>query len=183
MDRAIVDRARQGDIEAFDVLARSIGDRCMSIASRILRDADLAEDAVQAALIIAWRDLHRLRDPDRFEPWIHRILTRACYATARRRRVLHEIRIEPGVDAAGPDDRQTIHDRDQLERGFRRLTVEQRAVLVFHHYVGLPVAEIADQLGIPVGTVKSRLHHATTAHRASLDADARGATIGREQLA
>jgi len=84
--RELVDRAKLGDEEAFDALARTVGDRCMSIASRILRDRDLAQDAVQAALILAWRDLRTLRDPDRFESWLHRILTNECYAEARRRK-------------------------------------------------------------------------------------------------
>jgi RNA polymerase sigma-70 factor (ECF subfamily) len=174
VQRALVDQAKQGDEEAFDTLARTVGDRCMAIACRILRDVDLAEDAVQAALITAWRELRSLRDPDRFEPWLHRILTNACYAEARRRRRWSDaIRILSAEDAYGRDEFLTVNDRDQLERAFRRLTVEQRAVLVFRHYLGLPLAEVADRLEIPLGTAKSRLHHATTALRASLDADAR----------
>ena len=118
MHRALVDRAKQGDSEAFDALARAVGDRCMAIACRILRDADLAEDAVQAALITAWRELRTLRDPDRFEPWLHRILTHECYAEARRRS-------RRSADDPGPADRRarptpagilTVDDRDQLER-------------------------------------------------------------------
>jgi RNA polymerase sigma-70 factor (ECF subfamily) len=169
-----VDRAKQGDTEAFDTLARQVGDGCMAIAIRILRDADQAEDAVQAALIVAWRELRALRDPDRFEPWLHRILTHECYAEARRgRRWSADIRVLPMGQPAGPDDILTINDRDQLERAFRRLTLEQRAVLVFHHYLGLPLEEVADRLGIPYGTAKSRLHYATAALRASIEADAR----------
>jgi RNA polymerase sigma-70 factor (ECF subfamily) len=179
-----VDRARQGDGEAFDALARVVGDRCMAIACRILRDADLAEDAVQAALITAWRELRTLRDADRFEPWLHRILTNECYAEARRRRRWSgEIRILPVEGAYDPDDILGIHDRDQLERAFRRLTLEQRAVLVFHHYLDLPLHEVADRLGIPLGTAKSRLHYATTALRASLEADARTSSISKERPA
>jgi RNA polymerase sigma-70 factor (ECF subfamily) len=182
--RALVDRAKQGDGEAFDALARTVGDRCMAIACRILRDADLAEDAVQAALITAWRELRALRDPDAFEPWLHRILTNACYAEARRRRrSLAEIRVLPVEATYGPDETFTVHDRDQLERAFRRLTLEQRAVLVFHHYLGLRVSEVADRLDIPIGTAKSRLHHATAALRASLEADARTPSISQERLA
>jgi RNA polymerase sigma-70 factor (ECF subfamily) len=182
--RALVDRAKGGDVEAFDALARVVGDRCMAIAHRILRDADLADDAVQAALISAWRELRTLQDPDRFEPWLHRILTRECYAEARRRNrwsadigVLH-------VEDAGPvRDLLRVNDRDQLERAFRRLTLEQRAVLVFHHYLGLPMTEVADRLGIPVGTAKSRLHYANAALRSSLEADDRTPTISRERPA
>jgi RNA polymerase sigma-70 factor (ECF subfamily) len=137
---------------------------------------------VQAALITAWRELRTLRDPDRFEPWLHRILTHECYAEARRRRDRRsEIRVLPVTRAFDPGEILTVHDRDQLERGFRRLTLEQRAVLVFHHYLDLPLPEVADRLGIPLGTAKSRLHHARAALRASLEADARTptATQGR----
>ena len=184
MQRALVDRAKRGDGEAFDALARTVGDRCMAIACRILRDVDLAEDAVQASLITAWRELRALRDPDRFEPWLHRILTNACYAEARRRRQWSaDIRVLPAEGAYGPDETLTVHDRDQLERAFRRLTLEQRAALVFHHYVGLPVTEVAARLDIPIGTVKSRLHQATVALRASLEADARTPSISQERLA
>jgi len=156
----------------------------MAIANRILRDVDLAEDAVQASLIVAWRELRTLRDSDRFEPWLHRILTNECYAEARRNtRWSSDIRLLP-VD--GPREVEgilTVNDRDQLERAFRRLTLEQRAVLVFHHYVGLTLVEVADRLDIPLGTAKSRLHHATAALRASLEADARTPTTTQERLA
>jgi RNA polymerase sigma-70 factor (ECF subfamily) len=160
-----------------------VGDRCMGIAYGILRDGDLAEDAVQSALIKAWRELPTLRDPDRFQPWLHRILTNECYEQARsRRRQTAYVRALP---TPGWGDRTAflnVDDRDELERGLRRLTLEQRAVLVFYHYVGLSVADIAAHLGIPVGTVKSRLHHATSALRASLEADARTQTA-QESLA
>lgn len=184
MRRALVDRAKLGDGEAFDALARTVGDRCMAIACRILRDADLAEEAVQAALITAWRELRTLRDPDRFEPWLHRILTNACYAEARRRRRWSaDIRVLPVAGGYDPGGILTIDDRDQLERALRRLTLEQRAVLVFHHYLELSLPEVADRLGIPLGTVKSRLHYAMTALRASLEADARTPSISQERLA
>ena len=177
MHEALVERAQRGDREAFDSLARAFGDRCMAIASRILRDGDLAEDAVQAALITAWRELRSLRDPERFEHWLHRILTRECYAEARRgRRMRAEIRVLP-VQRGDLNEILTVNDRDQLERAFRRLTLEQRSILVFHHYLGLTLAEVADRLGIPLGTAKSRLHHATAALRASLEADARTPSI------
>jgi len=182
--RDLVDRAKRGDEEAFDALARQVGDRCMAIACRILRDTALAEDAVQAALVVAWRELRALRDPDLFEPWLHRILTHECYAEARRRtRWSANIRL---LSIDGPreaDDTLTVNDRDQLERAFRRLTLEQRAVLVFHHYLGLPLPEVADRMGIPRGTAKSRLHHATAALRASIEADARTPSASQERLA
>jgi len=184
VQQALVEQAKRGDREAFDALARTVGDRCMAIAFRILRDVDLAEDAVQTALITAWRELRSLREPDRFEAWLHRILTRSCYAEARhRRRRSAEIRIVRSVDFAAPDGSASIHDRDQLERAFRRLTLEQRAVLVFHHYLDLPVAEVAQRLDIPVGTVKSRLHHAIRALRASVEADDRAPSRVQERPA
>ena len=185
MHRELVDRAKLGDEEAFDALARLVGDKCMAIAFRILRDADLAEDAAQAALIKAWRELRSLRDPDRFEPWLHRILTHECYAEARRRgRWSTEIRILPSSGAYDPGAGYlTVDDRDQLERALRRLTLEQRAVLVFHHYLDLSLPEVADRLGIPLGTAKSRLHYATTALRASLAADDRTPTVTQERPA
>jgi RNA polymerase sigma-70 factor (ECF subfamily) len=183
--RALVERAKHGDTEAFDDIARQVGDQCMAIAFRILRDADQADDAVQAALISAWRDLRRLRDPDRFEAWLHRILTNECYAEARRRRRhTANIRLLPRADASvGPAEIMTVNDRDQIDRAFRRLTLEQRAVLVFHHYVGLTAEQVADRLGIPVGTAKSRIHHATSALRASVEADARTPLASGERLA
>jgi RNA polymerase sigma factor (sigma-70 family) len=182
--RELVDQAKQGDEEAFDALARLVGDRCMAIACRILRDVHLAEDAVQAALVVAWRELRTLRDPDRFEPWLHRILTNECYAEARRSsRWSATVRLLPVEGPREAEGILTVNDRDQLERAFRRLTLEQRAVLVFHHYLGLPLPEVADRLGIPRGTAKSRLHYATAALRSSIDADARTPTSSQERLA
>lgn len=184
MHAELVNQAQQGDREAFDALARLTGDRCMAIAFRILRDFDLADDAVQTALLTAWREIRALRDPRLFEPWLHRILTNACYAEARRRRQRSmDLRTLPVEGAYGPDEYLTVHDRDQLDRAFRRLTVEQRTVLVFHHYLGLTVPEVAEIQGIPVGTAKSRLHHATAAMRASVDADARTPSAHQERLA
>ncbi len=184
MQRALVDQAKRGDREAFDALARAVGDKCMAIAFRILRDADRADDAVQAALIMAWRELRTLRDSDRFEPWLHRILTNECYAEARRRRRWSaQIRLLPMQREPESGEIMTVNDRDQLDRAFRRLTVEQRSVLVFHHYVGLPLTEVAARLGIPIGTAKSRLHHATNALRASLEADSRSPSSSQERLA
>jgi RNA polymerase sigma-70 factor (ECF subfamily) len=179
----LVGQAQRGDREAFDALARMAGDRCMAIAFRILRDFDHADDAVQNALLTAWSAIRSLRDPDRFEPWLHRILTHACYAEARRRRRWSEgIRLLPVEPVYGSDPYLTVDDRDQLERAFRRLTIEQRAVLVYHHYLGLPLPEVADRIGIPVGTVKSRMHHARRALQASLEADAR-ASSSQERMA
>jgi RNA polymerase sigma-70 factor (ECF subfamily) len=180
----LVRQAQQGDAEAFDSLARTVGDRCLAIAVRILRDVDLAEDAVQAALITAWTQLRALRDPSRFEPWLHRILTHTCYDEARRRtRWAEGLRILPVESAYGSDDYLTVDDRDLLEHAFRRLTLQQRAVLVYHHYLGLSISEVAARTDIPVGTAKSRLHHAMRALRASIDADARATAESQERMA
>jgi RNA polymerase sigma-70 factor (ECF subfamily) len=184
VQRELVDQAKRGDEEAFDALARMVGDRCMAIACRILRDTHLAEDAVQSALVKAWRELRTLRDPDLFEPWLHRILTNECYAEARRRtRWSANIRLLPTEESPEASGYLTVNDRDQLERAFRRLTLEQRAVVVFHYYLDLPLPEVADRLGIPRGTAKSRLHHATAALRASVDADARTQLTAQERPA
>ena len=183
MQRELVDRAKRGDEEAFDSLARSVGDRCMAIASWVLRDVDLAEDAVQSALVRAWRELRTLRDAYRFEAWLHRILINECYAEARRRtRWSAKIRLLPLDDRVETGGILSVDDSDQLERAFRRLSVEQRSVLVFHHYLGLPLPELAKRLGIPLGTAKSRLRLATGALRASLEADDRS-NNSQERLA
>ena len=123
MRRALVERAKHGDSEAFDELARQVGDQCMAIAYRILRDADQADDAVQTALIASWRDIRRLRDNDRFEPWLHRILVNECYAEARRRRRwsanLHLLARPEGDDPTGI---LTVDDRDRLRAAAPRST-------------------------------------------------------------
>jgi RNA polymerase sigma-70 factor (ECF subfamily) len=173
MDRDLVVRAQAGDHDAFTVLARSCVGRLYAVARLILRDPERAKDATQDALVAAWRDLPSLHDADRFEPWLRQLLVRACYREARRgqRRRVIESRvaiIEPMADPA-----LDVADRDQLARGFQRLTPEQRALVVLHYYVGLPLAETAEILGIPVGTVKSRLFRATRQLRAVLDADDR----------
>jgi RNA polymerase sigma-70 factor (ECF subfamily) len=174
VDRDLVEAARRGDREAFAVLAHACGDRLFAIAQRILRDFNRAEDAVQQTLVIAWRELPRLRDPDRFEAWLTRLLVHTCYAESKRAlRDAANVRALPVDGPAAPDDTQLVLDRDQLERGFRRLAPEQRAVLVLRHYLALEPAEIAEMLGIPEGTARSRLHYAHRAMRAALEADLR----------
>jgi RNA polymerase sigma-70 factor (ECF subfamily) len=168
----LVERARHGDREAFAALVGLTGDRMYAIATRILRDADLAEDALQGALISAWRSLPTLRDPARVEAWLRRLLVHACYAEARRRRSwATNIRVLPVDGPVGPDGLLSIVERDALDRAFSRLSVEQRAVFVLHHHVGLALTEIAATLGIPAGTARSRLHYATKALRAAIEAD------------
>ena len=171
--RDLVERAQDGDREAFGALVGIISDQLYGLASRILRDNDLAEDALQGALISAWRQLPALRDPDRFEGWVRKVLVHACYAEARRRRSwAANVRVLPVDGPAGADDLISIDDRDQLDRAFRRLSVEQRAVFVLHHHEGRSLVEIADTLGIPAGTARSRLHYATRVLRAAIEADA-----------
>jgi RNA polymerase sigma-70 factor, ECF subfamily len=174
MDTDLVIRAQHGDEEAFASLAVACGDRLHAVAHRILRDTELAEDATQQALLAIWRDLPQLRDPARFDAWSYRLLVRACYAEGRRtRQWTPQLRLLPTDEAVSPDDLGSIHDRDQLERGFRRLSIDHRAVVVLHHYLDLPIDEVADALGVPAGTVRSRLHHAMRGLRAALDADLR----------
>jgi RNA polymerase sigma-70 factor (ECF subfamily) len=179
VDRDLVEAAMHGDQAAFVDLVRLRGDRLFAIAHRILRDVDRAEDALQDALVIAWRDLPSLRDPDRFDAWVHRLLTHVCIAQAtRERRRTANLRVLPLDGPVAPDDLLSVADRDQLERGFRRLTPDERAVLVLHHFIGYAPTEIAELLGVPPGTVRSRLHHAHRAMRAALDAEARATAIG-----
>jgi RNA polymerase sigma-70 factor, ECF subfamily len=174
MDTELVIRAQRGDEEAFTSLAVAVGDRLHAVAHRILRDIDLAEDATQQALLSVWRDLPQLRDPARFDAWSYRLLVRACYAEARRtRRWAPNLRLLPADEPMGADGMSLVIDRDQLERGFRRLSIDHRAVVVLHHYLDLPLSEVAEALGVPQGTVRSRLHHAMRGLRAALDADAR----------
>ncbi len=163
-----------GDRESFGSLADASIARLFNHAQLMLADSDLAEDAVQEALILAWRRLRALRDPDRFDAWIHRILIRCVYRIARseRRQVDRRHLAVPG-DAVTPGPARDLEDRDAIDHAFRRLKVEHRAVIVVHHYLGLSDDEAAEVLGVPVGTVKSRLHRATAAMRAELDADAR----------
>ena len=171
--RDVVERAMRGDREAFGVLVVHTSDRMYAIATRILRDAELAEDALQSALLTAWRQLPTLRDPDRFDAWVRRLLVHACYAEARRQRSwAANVRVLPVDGPAAPDTTVSVVDRDALDRAFRRLTIEQRAVFVLHHHAGLQLVEIAETLGVPAGTARSRLHYATRALRAAVEADA-----------
>lgn len=174
MQRDLVERAQRGDRESFSLLAELSIARLYNIAQLMLTDADLAEDAVQEALIVSWRDLRGLRDPDRFEAWLHRILVRCVYRVAKgERRQADRGRLIEGAEATSPDSAGALADRDQIDRGFRAIKPEYRAVLVVHHYLGLSDDEAGEVLGVPAGTVKSRLHRATAAMRAELEAGAR----------
>jgi RNA polymerase sigma-70 factor (ECF subfamily) len=170
----LVVEAQRGDEGAFASLAVLVGNRLHAIAHRILRDADLADDATQQALLAVWEDLPQLRDPARFERWSYRILVRACYEEGRKtRRWAPNLRVLLVDEADDADGMSSVADRDALERAFRRLSVDHRAVVVLHHYLDLSADEIADALGVPIGTVRSRLFYAMRALRAALEADAR----------
>jgi RNA polymerase sigma-70 factor, ECF subfamily len=161
MRTRLVEQARDGDDVAFSELVDLDGDLCYGIAYRILRDVERAQDAVQQAFLLAWRELPRLRDPDRFSPWLYRLLVNACYEELRRhRRWVSRIRVLPVDGPSSPDPIVSVDDRDALDRAFGRLTPEHRAVFVLHHHTGLPLAEIADVVGVPLGTVMSRLARA-----------------------
>jgi RNA polymerase sigma-70 factor (ECF subfamily) len=174
MDTDLVTRAQHGDEEAFALLAVAVGNRLHAVAHRILRDLDLAEDATQQALLSIWRDLPQLRDPARFDAWSYRLLVRACYAEGHRsRHWTPNMRLLPSDEPMQADGTSGVADRDQLERAFRRLSIDHRAVVVLHHYLDWPLERIAEALGVPVGTVRSRIHYAMRGLRAALDADAR----------
>jgi RNA polymerase sigma-70 factor (ECF subfamily) len=175
MQREIVERAIGGDYDAFASLVRASAARQYAIATLILRDADRAQDAVQDALVGAWKGLGALRDPDAWDAWLHRLTVRACYVAARRdkRRTLVELHGVPDREPAGiADEPAVLAERDRLERELGRLPIDQRAVLVLHFYVGLPLTDAAVVLDIPTGTAKSRLHRGLQALRSTMSAEA-----------
>jgi RNA polymerase sigma factor (sigma-70 family) len=184
MQRDLVIRAQGGDLDAFSALTVGLTNRLYGAARLILRDDEHAGDAVQDALLQAWLDLRGLRDPDRFDAWLHRLLIRACYRAARhrRQREVVEITFDSTQEPMAPDAQRGLAVRDQLERGFRRLSPEQRTVIVLHHYLGFSLAECAEILAIPLGTMQSRLSRATQAMRAALEADDRPA-VGAVEVA
>ena len=174
MRAELVERARDGDREAFGQLAAGEVQRLVVVARLIVRDRDLADDVVQEALVRCWRYLPGLRDVERFEGWLNRILLRAVADQAKRHRrpsevSMHTMLVEPAV----LDDVHAVHDRDQLDRGFQQLSIDHRAIVVLHQYQGLSMTEVGDLLGIPEGTAKSRYHYAMSALRAALEADDR----------
>ncbi len=178
----LVELASRGDRDAFTTLASTSVDRLFAIARRILQDHERAQDAVQSALMCAWRDLPSLRDPARFQQWLNKLLVRACYEEARRewayRATVRVISMEP----VEPDQSGRLADRDQLERAFHRLNVEQRAVVVLHFYLGVELKEAAEILAIPEGTARSRLHYALRILRGAIEADDRR-VLSEEKLA
>ena len=184
MQRDLVLRASTGDHDAFASLATDAYGRLHRTARLILRREDLASDAVQEALTSAWLHIKAVRDPERFDAWLNRLVVRACYQELRQAK-RRPMQVQVGsIEAPGvADSTGALADRDQLERGFQHLSVEHRAVLVVHHYLGLPDAEAAAVLDVPIGTYKSRLNRAHLALRAALESDARVAGIGKESIA
>src|SRR5262245_10686551 len=185
MQRTLVERAQRGDREAFTDLVSAALARLDAVARLVLRDPDLAKDAVQNGLLRAWRDLPTLRDPDRFDAWIRRLVVRCCLDEARhqRRHRVSATVIDVGASVVA-DASSVVADQDQLERAFRRLSPEDRAALVLRHYLDLSVPDIAEAMRIPLGTAKSRLHRATENLRAALEADARlGPALAEEPVA
>jgi RNA polymerase sigma-70 factor, ECF subfamily len=185
MQRDLVIRARSGDHDAFSTLAAAAVDRLHRTAWLILRSDEDAADAVQETLLGAWLHIAAVRDPDRFDAWLNRLLVHACYRLGKRTNRRRVLEIPMSVpDAPGPRDLQDdLAIRDQLERAFQRLTPEERAALVVHHFLGLPDAEAASVLEIAVGTFKSRLHRASAAMRAAFEADDRITTTVKESIA
>jgi RNA polymerase sigma-70 factor (ECF subfamily) len=177
VNRALVERAQRGDRDAFSSLAIELSDRLFGVAHRILRDFDSASDALQVALVRIWRDLPGLRDPDLLESWSYRVLINACHDELRRaRRFRPEIRGVRLEHMSVADPYGSVADRESLERAFRKLPVDQRAAIVLQHYRQLTMPEIAIALGVPVGTVRSRLHYARKTLRAAIEADDRPPT-------
>lgn len=174
----MVIRAQAGDHAAFETLAAASIHRLYAIARRVLRDPDAAEDAVQDCLVRAWRDLRALRDPARLDAWLYRLLVHACRDQQRNQsRQIGDLGPTAFAVPAPDDAIADVERREQLERGFLRLTAEHRMVLVLNHYLGLRPGEIADLLGIPDGTATSRIHYGTRALRSALEADLVPATV------
>jgi RNA polymerase sigma-70 factor (ECF subfamily) len=168
--RDLVERAREGDHDAFASLAAGSIVRLDAAARLIVRDRELARDAVQDAFVRAWRDLPGLRDPDRFDAWLHRLTVHACLDQVRRRRRRPiEVELDSILVGATPDDITSLADRDELDRAMARIEPEHRAVVVLHYYLGLSLPAAAESLGIPLGTAKSRLHRAISALRLVLE--------------
>jgi RNA polymerase sigma-70 factor, ECF subfamily len=183
--RSLVERAQKGDHDAFAALAGVYVARLDSAARLIVRDPELARDAVQDGFIRAWRSLPTLRDPDRFEGWLRSLVARSCIDILRHRgRQPIEVELSPVDGPAISDASTVIADRELLDLILRRLPPEQRAVVVLRYYFDLEVPDIAATLGIPVGTAKSRLHRSVSAMRAALaDIDPEHAPLVKGQLA
>ena len=161
MDHELILRTQAGDLRAFDSLMLGDYPRLFRVAHGILRDRTRAEDATQQAYLDIWRNIRRLRDPSKFEGWSYRILVHACYAEARRTpKWLPDTAVPPSHEPASADAFGSVLDRDELERGFRQLSVDHRVVIVLHYLLDMTLEQIADALDVPRGTVYSRLSRA-----------------------
>jgi RNA polymerase sigma-70 factor, ECF subfamily len=177
--RGLVERAGRGDHDAFAELARVAVVRLDQAARLILRDPELARDAVQEGLIRAWRDLPKLRDPDRFDAWLHRLTVNACIdQTRRRRRRPIEVELTPIHAPAVTDTSGALADRDVVDGVLRHLDERERAIVVLHYFLGMPLTDVAATLSIPVGTVKSRLHRALGEMRVAIVAESTTTPFG-----
>ena len=182
-NRELVEQARRGDREAFSTLVAGSVRRLVGTAGLILRDASGGEDAAQEALIRAWRDLPTLRDVDRFDGWLYRLLVHSCQDQLRRsRREIPTEELLSTQGSAAEDAAGALADRDEIDRGLSRLSREHRTVVVLRYYGGLTDREVGEAIGAPIGTVKSRINRALDMMRAELAADARGAR-SEERLA
>jgi len=179
--RGLVERARGGDHDAFTILLDVRLARLDAAARLILRDPELARDAVQEASIRAWRDLPGLRDPDRLDAWLHRLVVNACLdLVRRRRRRVVEVELSPIDLPTAPDAAGELADRQLLDEALARLDPGHRAVVALHYLLGMPLPEVAASLRIPLGTAKSRLHYALAAMRTTVTGTAE---IGRDPVA
>jgi RNA polymerase sigma-70 factor (ECF subfamily) len=175
LDRSLIDRARNGDLDAFEAIVRARMDAVYRLTNAILGDEADARDAAQETFVLAWRELPRLRDSEKFEAWLQRIAVNAARMTlrARGRRRVREIPSSQVDALAGhvATDDPAGADAARLGAALERLDVDQRAILVLHHLDGRPLAELATILDIPVGTAKSRLFAARRALEQALRAD------------
>jgi RNA polymerase sigma factor (sigma-70 family) len=171
MQRELVERARNGDLEAFTQLVKAAFPRLKGVAYLILRDADRAEDAVQEALVAAWQDLRALRDPDAWDAWLRRLLIRTCYRFAKKDRRRTQVELHVTLDSAGArstDASADVAEREWILDELGRIDVEKRSVIVLHYYLDLPMREVAEILDLPYGTAASRLHRGLELMRASM---------------
>lgn len=177
MNRELVEAARRGDRDAFDALVRQEVAGVYRTALAILGNADDAEEATQDAFVSAWRSLRSLRDIDRFDAWFGRVIVNASRMALRRRRVVREITVEPARDrpvqpvaGAGSDPEAMAVGAEAFDRAFERLSIEDRHLLTVTYAEDRSLDEVANLLGIPVGTVKSRLSRARAALARALEA-------------
>lgn len=171
MQRDLVIRARDGDLDAYSRLVRLAHPRLFNVANLILRDSDRAQDAVQDALLLAWRHVRSLRDPEAWDAWLRRLTVNACYKVARKekRRALVELHVTPDAGTAGAADASSqVADRDWLMSELDQLDIDRRAVIVLHYYLDLSIPEVAEILDIPIGTAASRLHRGLESMRRSM---------------